>query len=136
MNNPKTAIDAILQCNESGPCSEHGSDQKGFRLYPLTIARYAILELLESPFVTFNHQGKMTLDEVIPTVYVMSVPARELSKYSSKNIGELRSDAFEWSEELTPENLAIALSTLSDNVLALSRIAPETVEDSKKKASG
>lgn len=127
MQNPKTAIDAIMQAVDAG-------ETNGFLLHPLTIARYALLDLIDSPFVT--RQGEMTLDQVIPSVYVMAQPARSLAKYSSKNVDELRADAFEWSETLSPEDLSIALKQLSDAVLALSMVAPEVVENSKKKVSG
>lgn len=109
-------------------------ETSGFGLHPLTIARYALLDLIDSPFVT--RQSEMTLDQVIPSIYVMAQPARNLAKYSSKNVEELKADAFEWSETLSPEDLAIALNQLADAVLALSKLAPEAVENSKKKASG
>ena len=126
MQNPKTAIDAILKA--SGQPADGG-----FKLYPLTIARYAALDLIDSPFIVPSK--KMTFDEVIPSIYVMAVPARQLAKYSSKNIDELKADAFEWSESLSPEHLAAALDTIAGGIEAVSKLAPETVENDKKKAS-
>lgn len=131
MQNPKTAIDAIMQAVDA---DEDAGGTRLFHLHPLTIARYALLDLIDSPFVT--RQSEMTLDQVIPSIYVMAQPARSLAKYSSKNVEELKADAFEWSETLSPEDLAIALNQLADAVLALSKLAPEVVENSKKKASG
>lgn len=43
MDNPKAAIDALLESTvEAGALT----------VYPLTVARYALLELIESPLVT------------------------------------------------------------------------------------
>ena len=110
MQNPKAAIDAILKAS--------GQPADGdFKLYPLTIARYAALDLIESPFIVPSK--KMTFDEVIPSVYVMAVPARDLAKYGSKNVDELKADAFEWSETLSPEHLAAALDAIASGIEAV-----------------
>jgi len=125
MENPKAAIDALLE----------SAVQAGrLTVYPLTVARYALLELIESPLVVVNLETKLTTLDVIPTIYVMTQPARALSKYSSKNIGELKEDAFEWAEDgVTAASVPTVINMLAQKLLDLRRVAPETVEDSKKK---
>lgn len=126
MDNPKAAIDALLESTvEAGK----------LKVYPLTVARYALLELIDSPLVI---GGFKTLDvvDVIPTVYVMTSQAKTLSKYNSKTIDKLKADAFEWAEEaLTSSSVPMVVELLAQKLLDLRRIAPEAVVDDKKKAS-
>lgn len=63
MENPKAAIDALLE----------SAVQAGqLTVYPLTVARYALLELIESPLVVVDLNTKLTTLDVIPTIYVMT----------------------------------------------------------------
>ena len=76
MDNPKAAIDALLESTvEAG----------ALKVHPLTVARYAMLELIESPLVTLK-SGKLTVIDVIPSIYIMTQEAKDLSKYNSRNI--------------------------------------------------
>lgn len=59
--NPVQAVDAILE-------SDFEAD--GLTVYSLTLGRYALLELLGSPFI--DPGKKFTLAEVIPSAYVMT----------------------------------------------------------------
>lgn len=62
MENPKAAIDALLESTvEAGK----------LKVYPLTVARYALLELVESPLVTLA-SGKLAVVDVIPSIYIMT----------------------------------------------------------------
>lgn len=75
MDNPKAAIDALLESTvEAG----------ALKVYPLTVARYALLELIDSPLVTLE-SGKLTVVDVLPSIYIMTQEAGSLAKYSSKN---------------------------------------------------
>ena len=125
MENPKAAIDALLE----------SAVQAGrLTVYPLTVARYGLLELIESPLVVVDPNTKLTTLDVIPTIYVMTQPAKILSKYNSKNLDRLKEDAFEWAEDgVTAASVPMVINMLAQKLLDLRRVAPEAVEDSKKK---
>lgn len=127
IENPKAAVDALLE----------SAVQAGrLTVYPLTVARYALLELIESPLVVVNLETKLTALDVIPSIYAMTQPAKALSKYNSKNIDKLKEDAFEWAEDgITAASVPMVINMLAQKLLDLRRVAPETVEDSKKKPS-
>lgn len=124
--NPKAAIDALLE----------SAVQAGrLTVYPLTVARYALLELIDSPLVCVDKDSKLNVFDVVPTVFVMTQPAARLSKYSSHTLDRLRADAFEWAEdELTAASVPMVVDMLAQKLLDLRRIAPEVVVDGKKKA--
>ena len=125
MENPKAAIDALLE----------SAVQAGqLTVYPLTVARYALLELIESPLVVVDINTKLTTLDVIPTIYIMTQPAKALAKYNSKSIDKLKEDAFEWAEDgVTAASVPMVINMLAQKLLDLRRVAPEAVEDSKKK---
>ena len=125
MENPKAAIDALLE----------SAVQAGqLTVYPLTVARYAFLELIGSPLVVVDPSKKLTTIDVIPSIYVMTQPAKLLSRYSSSNIDQLKEDAFEWAEDaITAGSIPMVINMLAQKLLDLKRIAPEIIEDSKKK---
>lgn len=124
--NPKAAIDALLE----------SAVQAGkLTVYPLTVARYALLELIDSPLICVDKDTKLNVFDVIPTVFVMTQPAAQLSKYNSHTLDKLKADAFEWAEdELTATSVPMVINMLAQKLLDLRRIAPEVVVDSKKKA--
>lgn len=102
-------------------------------MHPLTVARYALLEMVKSPLVNFGN--KLDILTAIPSVYIMAVPAKELRKYNSHNIQRLEEDAFEWAEEaLVIDSVSKVLELLAQKLLDLRRLMPEDVQDSKKKA--
>ena len=124
-SNPKTAIDAIL---------DSGKKQSGIlgNMYPLTIARYALLDLVDSPFVK---KGKVEFDNLLVSLYIMCQEAKELSKYNSHNIEKIKEDAFTWSENISPDELSGLVSRLVENLNQMVLLMPENVQNPKKKAS-
>ena len=121
--NPKAAIDALLESTVRVGSLE---------VHPLTVARYALLDLIDSPFIDFSK--RLDISNAIPSVYVMALPSRELAKYDSSTIDQLKQDAFEWAEDaLTGDSIVQVLDRIAKKLLDLKRIAPEVVEDSKKK---
>lgn len=123
--NPKAAIDALLE----------SAVQAGqLTVYPLTVSRYALLELVESPLVVIDPNHELNTLDVLPTIYIMTQPARKLSVYNSRNIPQLKGDAFEWAEDgLTAGSIPLVVNMLAQKLLDLRRVAPEVVEDTKKK---
>lgn len=80
--------------------------------------------------------AKLTTLDVIPTIYVMTQPAKALSKYNSRTVDALREDAFEWAEDgVTAASVPLVINMLAQKLLDLRRVAPEIVEDCKKKPS-
>lgn len=59
IENPKAAVDALLEAKSTSST-----------IYPMTIARYALLELVKSPIVTRSES--ITLESIIPTLFIMS----------------------------------------------------------------
>ncbi len=124
MDNPKAAIDALLESTVQAGA---------LKVYPLTVARYALLELIESPLVLLKEK-ELSVVDVIPSIYVMTAEASTLSKYNSRNIDKLKEDAFEWAEDgMTAASVPLVVNMLAQKLLDLRRIAPEEVVDDKKK---
>lgn len=86
--NPVQAVDAILE-------SDFQAD--GLTVHPLTLGRYALLELLDSPFI--DPSKKFTLAEVIPSAYVMTQPISDIAGFDSSSVPELRKRALVWADE-------------------------------------
>lgn len=86
--NPVQAVDAILE-------SDFQAD--GLTVHPLTLGRYALLELLDSPFI--DPSKKFTLAEVIPSAYVMTQPISDIAGFDSSSVSELRKRALVWADE-------------------------------------
>lgn len=123
--NPTAAVDALLE-----------SATRAGRLvvHPLTVARYSLLELLQSPLVVVDAQSPLAAIDVIPSIFVMTQEAKDLAKYNSKNIDILKEDALEWAEDqVTAASIPAVVNMLAQKLLDLKRIAPEVIEDSKKK---
>lgn len=93
MTNPKTALDSLLEVdkNPNEDC-----------LHPLTIARYALLELVGSPLLT-GFSGNLA--DFLPTLYILAVPSIKLKGYNSKNIDTLKEDANVWADSITDLSL-------------------------------
>ena len=79
MNDPKESIDAIL---------ENEFEIDGLKIYPITLGRYALLEILKSPFIYSDIQFQVST--MLPSIFVMTQDIKELSKYNSDNINELK----------------------------------------------
>lgn len=89
--NPKSAIDAILEDDKEL--------KSGLRIFPITLGRYALLELVKSPLI--DRETKFSTITLIPTFYIMTREVSELKGYNSRNIEQLESDAMEWAENQT-----------------------------------
>lgn len=123
--NPKVALDALLESTiVVGQVEVH----------PLTVARYALLELSQSPLV--NYGMKLDVMTAIPSVYIMAMPSKKLCKYNSRNIEQLKEDAFEWAEDaIVLDSIGKVLDAIAQKLLDLRRLMPEVVVDDKKKLS-
>ena len=123
VNNPKIVVDAILDSN--------GKEVKSIRIYPMTIRRYAWFEKLNSPFI--NPDVKFDVGGVIPSVYVMCKTKDELKKYNSTDVEKLISDAFDWSEDLSMDDIPDMIASVTKQMQELNKASPDATEDNKKK---
>ena len=136
MDNPKLVLQQIVGNGEADVGTE-----KTVHIFPLTIARYAFLELLDSPFI--NPEKKFELNTVIPTAFVMSHSVRDLRKYNDKNLSVLVADSLEWADaELKLEDVPELIEANVSQLQALNKAAPsqdsaansgpQTLPDGKK----
>ena len=124
MANPKIAIDAILADQEK--------QVKDYKLYPITLGRYALLELIGSPLVDTN--AKFTMINVIPTLYICLNDIQTLKKYSSVNVEQLKSDAMAWSEDsLATADVPALVDTILKELLNVNKAAPVSSDNPEKK---
>lgn len=117
-SNPKTALDAVLD----------DVKQEG---YPLTLGRYALLELLDSP-VTSGESSLRPLD-MIPTLYVMTHGMEDLRGYTSKNVGELKAAAMDWAEGIELSSFAPLVEQVVRSINLANRLAGGGTEEPSKK---
>ena len=124
MTNPRTAVDAILD-------SENKID--GITIYPMTLARYALLELVESPFVTPN--VKFTISNLVPSFFICCSSIDQLKGINSKNIDQLNDRALEWAETLPQTAIDKLIPAIMESLGLINKITPQNGEDQSKKAA-
>ena len=122
MTDPIKAIDAALS---------PAKDVKDIKVYPITLARYALLELVKSPFVTASKD--FTTLAMIPTIYVCCADTAQLRKYNSNNIDELKQDAIAFADNIDPKKLGTLIKELDSRVRQLLDVAPQIPEDGNVK---
>ena len=122
MTDPIKAIDAALS---------PAKDVEDIKVYPITLARYALLELVKSPFVTASKD--FTTIAMIPTIYVCCAGTAQLRKYNSSNIDELNQDAIAFADNIDPKKLGSLIKELDSRVRQLLDVAPQIPEDGNVK---
>ena len=122
MTDPIKAIDAALS---------PAKDVEDIKVYPITLARYALLELVKSPFVTASKD--FTTIAMIPTIFVCCADTAELKKYNSSNIDELNQDAIAFADNIDPKKLGSLIKELDSRVRQLLDVAPQIPEDGNVK---
>lgn len=122
MADPIKALDAALS-----PAKE----VEDVTVYPITLARYALLELVKSPFVTASKD--FTTIAMIPTIYICCADTSELKKYNSSNIDELKQDAITFADGIDPKKLGSLVKELDSRVRQLLDVAPQIPEDGSVK---
>ena len=122
MTDPIKAIDATLS---------PAKDVEDIKVYPITLARYALLELVKSPFVTASKD--FTTIAMIPTIYVCCADTAQLRKYNSSNIDELKQDAIAFADNIDPKKLGSLIKELDSRVRQLLDVAPQIPEDGNVK---
>lgn len=124
MTNPKTAVDAILDSDKT---------INDVTIYPITLARYALLELVESPFVTPN--VKFTISNLVPSFFICCSPIDHLKGINSKNLEKLNDRALEWAETLPQSVIDKLIPAIMEALGLINKITPQNGEDQSKKAA-
>ena len=122
MTDPIKALDAALS---------PAKDVEEIKVYPITLARYALLELVKSPFVTASKD--FTTLAMIPTIYVCCADTAELKKYNSSNVDELKQDAITFADNIDPKKLGSLVKELDSRIRQLLDVAPQIPEDGNVK---
>ena len=121
-DNPTAAIDSILETEK---------EKNGLTIYPLTLGRYALLELVKSPFI--DKETKFSTMSLIPTFYIMTHGTSELRGYTSKNVSELEACAFDWAETQDVADSTALINELMEKFELVGKVKPDVAEDTKKK---
>lgn len=122
MSSPKSSIDALFP--KPIDC---GFD---VRVYPLTLAHYALLEKINSYLVSANHVPDSI--EVVKTLYICTHSARE----TMENFESLESLAFDWAEGLPPSLNTPIVEAIKKQIEAMRKVVPIVDgNDGKKKVA-
>lgn len=127
MKNPKIVTDNIID-------SDGSKTANGISIYPMTIRRYAWFEKLNSPFI--NADVKFDVSNIIPSVYVMCLMKEDLKKYGSNDVEKIKQDAFDWSEDLSLNDIPDMITAVTKTITELNKASPDSVDiktDGKKK---
>lgn len=125
MTNPKTAIDTIL-------ATEKTIDD--VTIHPITLARYALLELIESPFVTPGK--KFTINNLVPSFFICCAKIEDLKGINSKNLDVLNQRALEWAETLPNTVIDKLIPEIMEALGIIKKVSPNTGDDEQGKEKG
>lgn len=123
MTNPETAINTIL-------ATEKTIDD--VTIHPITLARYALLELVESPFVTPD--TKFTINNLVPSFFICCAKSDELKGINSKNLDVLNQRAMEWAETLPNTVIDKLIPEIMEALGLIKKVSPNAGSDDSKKA--
>ena len=125
MTNPETAINTILATEKT---------IEDVTIHPITLARYALLELVESPFVTPD--SKFSISNLLPSFYIMCVPIEMLKGINSKNLDVLNQRALEWAETLPNTVIDKLIPEIMEALGLIKKVSPNTGDDEQGKEKG
>ena len=125
MTNPETAINTIL-------ATEKTIDN--VTIHPITLARYALLELVESPFVTPGK--KFTINNLVPSFFICCAKSEDLKGINSKNLDVLNQRAMEWAETLPNTVIDKLIPEIMEALGLIKKVSPNTGDDEQGKEKG
>lgn len=125
MTNPETAINTIL-------ATEKTIDD--VTIHPITLARYALLELIESPFVTPGK--KFTINNLVPSFFICCAKSEDLKGINSKNLDVLNQRAMEWAETLPNTVIDKLIPEIMEALGIIKKVSPNTGDDEQGKEKG
>ena len=122
MNNPKVVLEQIVDSDGEN------KSEKVIGINPLTISRYAYLELIESPFLSTTK--KFDMQNIIASAYIMVQPTSVLKKYKSNNIDDLINDALDWADDnLEFNDISRLIEAIINQITKLNKVAPTSGND-------
>lgn len=116
MNEPVLALDAVLDAEST--------DIGGICCKKITVARYAWLEMLDSPFTNF--EKKFTVANLIASLYICQLETDKLKTYSRKDIAKLEDDAMAWAETIDLSKVGPAVDFILEQFKNILKISPGT----------
>ena len=123
MNDPKAAINSIL---------DDETTINSTTVYPITLARYALLELVDSPFIG---SGKdMSISNILPSLYIMTHENSQIKGITSRNIDKLYDKATEWADGMGIDEIPAIIKEVIDKVNELMKVAPTSGQDDDDKS--
>ena len=125
MTNPETAINTILATEKT---------IEDITIHPITLARYALLELVESPFVTPD--TKFTINNLVPSFFICCAKSEDLKGINSKNLDVLNQRALEWAETLQNTVIDKLIPEIMEALGLIKKVSPNTGDDESGKAKG
>ena len=125
MTNPETAINTIL-------ATEKTIDD--VTIHPITLARYALLELIESPFVTPGK--KFTINNLVPSFFICCAKSEDLKGINSNNLDVLNQRAMEWAETLPNTVIDKLIPEIMEALGLIKKVSPNTGADEQGKEKG
>ena len=125
MTNPETAINTILATEKT---------IEDVTIHPITLARYALLELIESPFVTTGK--KFTINNLVPSFFICCAKSEDLKGINSKNLDVLNQRAMEWAETLPNTVIDKLIPEIMEALGIIKKVSPNTGDDEQGKEKG
>ena len=125
MTNPETAINTILATEKT---------IEDVTIHPITLARYALLELIESPFVTPGK--KFTINNLVPSFFICCAKSDDLKGINSKNLDVLNQRAMEWAETLPNTVIDKLIPEIMEALGIIKKVSPNTGDDEQGKEKG
>ena len=125
MTNPETALNTIL-------ATEKTIDN--VTIHPITLARYALLELIESPFVTPGK--KFTINNLVPSFFICCAKSEDLKGINSKNLDVLNQRAMEWAETLPNTVIDKLIPEIMEALGIIKKVSPNTGDNEQGKEKG
>lgn len=125
MTNPETAINTILATEKT---------IEDVTIHPITLARYALLELIESPFVTPGK--KFTINNLVPSFFICCAKSDDLKGINSKNLDVLNQRAMEWAETLPNTVIDKLIPEIMEALGLIKKVSPNTGDDEQGKEKG
>lgn len=125
MTNPETAINTIL-------ATEKTIDD--VTIHPITLARYALLELVESPFVTPGK--KFTINNLVPSFFICCAKIDDLKGINSKNLDKLNEQALAWAETLPSKVIDKLIPAIMEELGLIKKVSPNNGDDEQGKEKG
>ena len=118
--NPKLALDAMLDAPQLiGELT----------VQPMTVARMALLELVESPFT--NPDKKFNISNMTESAFIMCADTNELKGFNSRNIDRLVERAYDWAENIDVGALPQVIKTVIEKLNNLYKVSPSTGSDDR-----